>query len=495
MRSRSSARSSAHRRSQPLVLTRGPGTSRAAGSSRARGRSGRRASAKPSKRGADAAAFGIDSATTAMVAALSRPGLAPCAVPRDVPAHGRTSRGTRAGGGGARRAGRAQPSHPRPSGAGVRGGAGGGLGARGARRRRLRRRARWSGSRRRYARARAPARFTSRSAPSTTACPASATPAATTSSRPRRVGAALAAARVADDVGLTVSLIGTPAEESGGGKVLLSSAASSTACTRRSWCIPRRSTPPSRRCSPRRTSRCVHRQGGARVGVPRARHQRADALTVAQTAIGLLRQHLRPGDRVHGIVTAAARRRTSCRHARRPLHGARPDHRRPGRRAPQRRALLRGGRAGDGSAPGAAGDSPVYADVRHDPTLAALYQRNAEALGRRFTIPAAFLERAAGSTDMGNVSQVLPAIHPLIGIESLPAVNHQPEFAAALRHGGGRPGRDGRRDRAGVDGDRRGVGRGDRGAAASGALTRRRSSAEAQPGGVQTSRTVSTSGA
>jgi hypothetical protein len=34
------------------------------------------------------------------------------------------------------------------------------------------------------------------------------------------------------------------------------------------------------------------------------------------------------------------------------------------------------------------------------------------------------------STDMGNVSLVLPAIHPAIGINSLPAVNHQPEFAA-----------------------------------------------------------------
>ena len=31
--------------------------------------------------------------------------------------------------------------------------------------------------------------------------------------------------------------------------------------------------------------------------------------------------------------------------------------------------------------------------------------------------------------DMGNVSLALPSIHPMIGINSLPAVNHQPEFA------------------------------------------------------------------
>jgi metal-dependent amidase/aminoacylase/carboxypeptidase family protein len=34
------------------------------------------------------------------------------------------------------------------------------------------------------------------------------------------------------------------------------------------------------------------------------------------------------------------------------------------------------------------------------------------------------------STDMGNVSHVVPSIHPYIGIESLPATNHQREFAA-----------------------------------------------------------------
>jgi hypothetical protein len=34
------------------------------------------------------------------------------------------------------------------------------------------------------------------------------------------------------------------------------------------------------------------------------------------------------------------------------------------------------------------------------------------------------------STDMANVSLRLPAIHPYLGIDSLPAVNHQREFAA-----------------------------------------------------------------
>jgi metal-dependent amidase/aminoacylase/carboxypeptidase family protein len=75
------------------------------------------------------------------------------------------------------------------------------------------------------------------------------------------------------------------------------------------------------------------------------------------------------------------------------------------------------------------GDKP-YADMHHDFDLAAMYQRNAEALGRRFADLGPMRDRVAASTDMGNVSHAMPAIHPAIGIDSLPAVNHQPEFTA-----------------------------------------------------------------
>ena len=63
----------------------------------------------------------------------------------------------------------------------------------------------------------------------------------------------------------------------------------------------------------------------------------------------------------------------------------------------------------------------------HDADLAALYRHNAEQLGRVFDDePGAPL-----STDMGDVSHLVPSIHPTIGIESNGAVNHQREFADA----------------------------------------------------------------
>ena len=64
--------------------------------------------------------------------------------------------------------------------------------------------------------------------------------------------------------------------------------------------------------------------------------------------------------------------------------------------------------------------------------LAARYRVNAEALGRTFVdLPVELSERTAGSTDMANISLAIPTIHPMLGLECLPAVNHQPEFTAA----------------------------------------------------------------
>jgi hypothetical protein len=64
--------------------------------------------------------------------------------------------------------------------------------------------------------------------------------------------------------------------------------------------------------------------------------------------------------------------------------------------------------------------------MRHDSELAAIYQRHAESLGREFEP-----EASPVSTDMGNISYEVPAIHPMIGVETHGAVNHQKEFADA----------------------------------------------------------------
>ena len=74
-------------------------------------------------------------------------------------------------------------------------------------------------------------------------------------------------------------------------------------------------------------------------------------------------------------------------------------------------------------------DEVIYADMRTNWPLANAYQRNAETLGRSFErfedIP---LSRAA-SSDMGNVSYLVPSIHPMIRMAPKGVVHHHRDFA------------------------------------------------------------------
>ena len=157
----------------------------------------------------------------------------------------------------------------------------------------------------------------------------------------------------------------------------------------------------------------------------------ADALTVAQTAIGLLRQHIRSTDRIHGIITQggdAPNIIPAHTEAKYIVRAKTLDNLDTIKEKVQR--CFEAGALATGSRLEIVGGDKPYAEHRSDTEIANLYERNAAALGRRFTERGPAIERAAGSTDMGNVSLALPSIHPFIGIDSLPAVNHQPEFTA-----------------------------------------------------------------
>jgi amidohydrolase len=245
------------------------------------------------------------------------------------------------------------------------------------------------------------------------------------------VGAGLALAEVADDLGIEVTVLGTPAEETGGGKVLLLERGAFATAHAAMMVHP---TPfdladmPVIACAQfdaHYTGKEAHAAAYPELGI-----NAADALVVAQTAIGLLRQHLRPTDRVHGIVTKGGDvanvvpARTSARYM---VRAATLDE-----LATVRAKVLRCFEAGalaTGASLEVTAEQPPYAEMRHDPDLLAAYRRNAAALGRQLLDDRGG-PRVPMSTDMGNVSLALPAIHPAISIDSLPAVNHQPEFTA-----------------------------------------------------------------
>ena len=62
---------------------------------------------------------------------------------------------------------------------------------------------------------------------------------------------------------------------------------------------------------------------------------------------------------------------------------------------------------------------------------------NAQDVGREMILQKDAARPGLGSTDMGNVSQIFPSIHPMLGIGEKEAVNHQPEYAAATLTAGG----------------------------------------------------------
>ena len=243
------------------------------------------------------------------------------------------------------------------------------------------------------------------------------------------VGAGRALAPLVDDLGITVSVIGTPAEEGGGGKIYMLERGAFDGVHAAMMVHPA----PAEDLTPRVTAVshfCV-RATGHEAHAALAPHlgvNAADAMTIAQVAIGLLRQHLRPTDQVHGVVLRGGDVANVVPAHAEGLWMARA--RTIDELAELRPRVVRCFEAG-ALATGATVDienvSPDYSQLEHDHDIVEAYRANAAALGR----PTAPDGSATFSTDMGNVSLALPTIHPCIAIESAGAVNHQPEFATA----------------------------------------------------------------
>jgi amidohydrolase len=246
------------------------------------------------------------------------------------------------------------------------------------------------------------------------------------------LGAAIGLAAVADELDVTVILLGTPSEEGGGGKIDLIEAGYfgdvHAAMMVHPW--------PDDRLS----ATCLAVDQFEVVFSGREAHASAapwqgvnalDAMTVAQVAIGLLRQQLRPGDQVHGfiveggvaanIIPARVVGRFMCRSF-------------SAERLVELRervnACFEAGARATGAGLTVEDLGHPFSHMVSDPDLLEHYRESATALGRHFadesTSPPPTI-----STDMANVSLVVPTIHPLLGIPTEGAVNHQPAFSRA----------------------------------------------------------------
>jgi amidohydrolase len=247
------------------------------------------------------------------------------------------------------------------------------------------------------------------------------------------VGAGIGLARVADEVGLTVVVLGTPAEEGGGGKITMLDGGAFDGIDAAMMVHPFPVDRMEARClavdhlDVFYTGVEAHASAAPWAGV-----NAGDALTIAQVAIALLRQQLPPGDQVHGIVTSGGvaaniiPSESSARYMCRSLDATRLATLRA-----RIDACFEAGATATGSTLRIETIGLPYSHMISDVALLERYRVHAEALGRRFELDDRGEPLPTISTDMANISLEIPSIHPMLGIDAGGAVNHQRAFANA----------------------------------------------------------------
>lgn len=246
------------------------------------------------------------------------------------------------------------------------------------------------------------------------------------------VGAALGLAPLADEAGLTIEVYGTPAEEGGGGKIELLDRGAFVGLDLAMMAHPAPVDVAEAHPFAVSHSHVTYRGKASHAAAyPEQGINAADAFTIAQVAIGLLRQHLPSGVRIHGVVTNGGEAPNAIPERTEGRWYVRAESLTElAELEPRVWRCFEAAALATGCTLEVTPESKPYAEFRANAAALAAYRSNAERLGRTFDGAGVAARMNRASTDMGNVSQIVPAIHPYVGIGSLPALNHQREFAA-----------------------------------------------------------------
>lgn len=139
-----------------------------------------------------------------------------------------------------------------------------------------------------------------------------------------------------------------------------------------------------------------------------------DAANLTLVAIGLLRQQIRPDSRIHAIITDGGQapniipERASLRMYVRSLETAYLNE----RLVPAVENCVLGAALATGAEARIEQPAPAYKDMKSNGVLVRLSEANLGALGREVAGDPA--DGGMGSTDMGNVSHVVPSVHPFM---------------------------------------------------------------------------------
>ena len=229
-----------------------------------------------------------------------------------------------------------------------------------------------------------------------------------------------------------IAAIGTPAEEGGGGKVALVRAGGFADIDVAMMVHP------SARTLPSRTSLASNRVDVEFWG--KAAHAAAqpdrginalDGVLQTFNNVNAMRQQLRPEARVHGIITSGGSAANII-----PEYAMAKFSVRALDRRYQQEVLKRFIACAEGAATATGTKLKVtvhensgYENMMFSTPLAQRWADHLRALGQ--TVQPVAEDERMGSTDMGNVSQVLPAIHPYIGITAEGTPGHSTAFRDA----------------------------------------------------------------
>ncbi|MFH2073452.1 MAG: M20 family metallopeptidase [Actinomycetota bacterium] len=245
-------------------------------------------------------------------------------------------------------------------------------------------------------------------------------------------GAGVALAGMADQLGIRVTVLGTPAEEKYSGKVDLINAGAFEGAAASMMIHPADDDTVDPRVLAVNHLIVEYRGKTAHAAAsPWEGLNALDAFVQAYVNTATLRQAMYPTDKVHCMITHGGDAPNII-----PSYTRSEWYVRAATDARLQELMARVQACFDAAASATACTVEVsqsghpMIDLISNPLLTDLYLANTTALGRPMQRGADRDPSKAGSTDMGNVSHVVPSIHPMLDIHPDGAVNHQPEFAA-----------------------------------------------------------------
>ncbi|MFM8530092.1 MAG: M20 family metallopeptidase [Ilumatobacteraceae bacterium] len=246
------------------------------------------------------------------------------------------------------------------------------------------------------------------------------------------LGAGMVLASLADSGVGRVAIMGTPAEEGGGGKIMMARQGAFDDVDAAMMIHPadadliRMDTIAVQNVAVEFFGKESHA-----AAAPHNGRNALDAAVLAYTAAGALRQHILPTERVHGVFVRGGDKPNIVPKHTEMLWYARSTTISSLQPLKERlEACFHAGAMAAGCTCAVAWEGHTYSDMRDNAAMVAAYVANSQRYGRSVADPVTLGRRVMGSTDRGNVSHLVPSIHPMIQVADPGVSIHTREFAA-----------------------------------------------------------------